>query len=349
MAQVVKENNGQPHHIALQGTGMISETSRHRRTVHFSIWLLVGGFAVLILIGASLLVLPVSSQTEQFTSPVTALFTSTSAVCVTGLVVVDTATYWSGFGQAVILALIQLGGVGWMIGVTLLILVLGGKIGLSTKQLVRDSIGASHLEDIIITVKRVAVFSVIVEGTGSLILFVRFHTYFPVGKALWQAVFHSISAFCNAGFDITGGFKSLLDYQRDATIVLTIAFLFILGGIGYIVIADVITKRRFSRLSLDSKIALSVTAILLVFGTLVILASEHANVNTVGGLPFRDKLLDCFFQSATPRTAGFNVIDIGKLAGPAFLFTLLLMIIGGCSGSTAGGVACFANSLASLE
>jgi trk system potassium uptake protein TrkH len=300
---------------------------------------LIYGFAAIIAVGTILLILPISSKTGQITSPIDALFTATSAVCVTGLVVVDTGTYWSSFGQVVVLILFQIGGFGFMTSATVLFLTMGRRIGLRERLLIGESMGMTRPGGMVKIVKRAAMFTLIMEGMGVIILFVRFLTLgTPAGTALWRAIFHAVSAFNDAGFDIMGGFRSLLDYQRDATVLLTIAVLVILGGIGYLVVDDILASRSFKRLSTDSKIVLLTTLSLLTAGTIFILLAEFSNATTLGMLPFPQKLLVSFFQSVTPRTAGFTAIDIGRLMGTSLFFTMFLMFAGGASGSTAGGV-----------
>ena len=300
---------------------------------------LIYGFAAIIAVGTILLILPISSKTGQLTNPVNALFTATSAVCVTGLVVVDTGTYWSSFGQAVLLVLFQVGGFGFMTSATVILLAMRRQIGLRERLLIGESVGMTRPGGMVRIVRRAAIFTLVVEGVGAVILFIRFLTVgTSAGMALWKAVFHAVSAFNNAGFDILGNFRSLMDYQGDATVLLTIAVLFILGGIGYIVVDDIFASRSFSRLSTDSKIVLVTTISLLALGTVFILLAESSNTATLGAFSFPQKLLVSFFQSVTPRTAGFTAIDISKLIGPSLFFTMFLMFVGGASGSTAGGV-----------
>jgi trk system potassium uptake protein TrkH len=198
--------------------------------------------------------------------------------------------------------------------------------------------GMEHLGGLVRTVRRIAIFTILVEGAGALILFIHFLTYSPPETALWRAVFHSISAFNNAGLDIFGNFRSLLGYQTDATVLLTMAVLIILGGIGYLVVEDVFKTRSFDRLSLDSKLVLTTTFSLLALGTVFFLLAEFSNPATTGPLSLPHKLLVAFFQSVTPRTAGFTAIDVGKMVVPSLFFTMFLMFVGGASGSTAGGV-----------
>jgi trk system potassium uptake protein TrkH len=304
----------------------------------FSPLMLVYGFAGVIILGTILLMFPMSSKGGQFTSPVDTLFTAASAVCVTGLVVKDTGTYWSSFGQGVILVLIQIGGLGFMTSATLLLLLLGRRIGIRERWLIGQSLGTGRLGGMVKLVRRVLVFTVIVEAIGAAIFYVHFSVEDPTGTAAWKAVFQAVSAFNNAGFDIFGRFRSLLDYQTDTLVILTTAGLVILGGISFVVVADVIRVRRFGRLSVDSKIVLVTTLGLLVLGTIVIFLTEYGNADTLGPLSFPYKLLNAFFHSVTPRTAGFSSINIGSMATYSQFFTILLMFVGGAAGSTAGGI-----------
>ncbi len=300
--------------------------------------ILVYGFAGVIILGTILLMLPVASKTGQFTSPVDTLFTAASAVCVTGLAVVDTGTYWSGFGQGVILVLIQIGGLGFMASATLLLLLLGRRIGLRERWLIGQSFGIEKLGGMVKLVRRILLFTLIVEVIGALIFYFRFSVENPTGTAAWRAIFQSVSAFNNCGLDLFGNFRSMLGYQTDTTVILTTAALIILGGISFVVVADVGRMRRFGRLSVDSKIVLVTTLGLLVLGTVAILLTEYGNADTLGPLSFPYKILNAFFQSVTPRTAGFSTINIGSMATYSQFFTILLMFVGGAAGSTAGGI-----------
>ncbi len=299
---------------------------------------LVYGFAAVIGLGTLLLMLPASSRTHQFTPPLNALFTATSATCVTGLVVLDTGTYWSLFGQVVIIAMIQIGGFGFMAGATAILSMFGRRIGLRERLLVSESLSLEGPGGMVRLVRRMALFTVLAEGTGALVFFLRFAMGNPPLTALWRAVFHAISSFNNAGFDIFGNFHSLIDFQRDAAVLLTTAALFILGGISFVVVMDVYRMRRWDRLSLNSKIVLATTAVLVAGGTLVILLAEFYNPATLGALTLPEKLLNAFFHSATTRTAGFNSINVSAMLNYTLFFTMLLMFVGGATGSTAGGI-----------
>ncbi|MBL7120038.1 MAG: Trk family potassium uptake protein [Dehalococcoidia bacterium] len=311
---------------------------RRPRTGAISPLIVVYGFVGLIALGTLLLALPVSSDAGQFTSFTNSLFTATSAVCVTGHVVVDTGTYWSSFGQGVILALIQIGGFGFMTSATLLLLILGRKIGLRERLLIGESMSLQRLGGVVKLVKTIAVFTILIEGIGAILFCFRFWGEYPPGTAIWRSIFHSVSAFNNAGFDVFGDFRSLLDYQTDTLVVLVTAALVFLGGISFIVVTDVFAARRWTRLSLDTKIVLATTASLLVLGMIVMLLTEYSAPDTLGPLAFPGKLLNAFFHSVTTRTAGFSTISIGSIAAYSVFFTILLMFIGGAAGSTAGGI-----------
>jgi trk system potassium uptake protein len=296
------------------------------------------GFVGIITVGAILLTLPIASQLGQLTHPIDALFTATSATCVTGLAVVDTGTYWSFFGQAVILVLIQVGGFGFMISATLILLATGRRIGLRDRLAVGENMGLDRLGGLVRLVRDIAIFTAITEGCGFAVFYARFAATEPGGHAAWKAAFHSISAFNNAGLDIFGNFRSLTGYVTDPAVVLTTVALIFLGGISFLVLQDVVKNHRFSKLSVDSKIVLTVTGVLLALGTFGILAADFSNPATLGTLSPAQKIMASFFQSVTARTAGFGVVDIGRMATTSLILTIFLMFIGGASGSTSGGI-----------
>ena len=303
-------------------------------------WLvLITGFAFLILVGTVLLLLPFATTAGRSTNPLVALFTATSSVCVTGLVVVDTATQWTPFGQAVILALIQLGGFGFMTGSTVvLLLLIGRRTGLRDRLLVQASSGA-ELGSVAPLVRRVALFTVVVEAIGALVLFVAFAARgIDIGRSAWWGLFHSVSAFNNAGFDLVGEFRSLTPFVRDPLVLGTVVVLLVVGGLGFAIVGDVAIKRRWVRLALETKVVLLTSLVLLVVGAAAIGALEWSNPATLGSLPETDRVVNALFQSATARTAGFNALPIGSLAELSLLVTMALMFIGGASGSTAGGI-----------
>ncbi|WP_245534927.1 TrkH family potassium uptake protein [Sphaerobacter thermophilus] len=296
------------------------------------------GFAGVILVGAILLSLPIATTSGRSTPFIDALFTATSAVSVTGLVVVDTGTHWNAFGQAVVLALIQIGGLGFMATSTLLLMLVGRRATLRDRMALGLTMGTPEPGGAMRLLRRIALMTLIIESVGVLLLFLRFTQEMPPGRALWWGLFHGISAFNQAGFDIVGGFQSMIPFQRDPWILLTMAVLITLGGIGYTPLADVLRCRTWRRLTVDTKLVLSTTAALLAVGMVGYLIMEWNNPATLGHLPWGDRLLNGYFQSVTPRTAGFNAIPIGEMRDQSLVFTIALMFIGGASGSTAGGV-----------
>ncbi len=301
-------------------------------------------FAVLITIGTGLLMLPFAAADGQPTRFVDALFTATSATCVTGLVVLDTGNHWSPFGQIVILALIQLGGFGIMAGSTLLLaLFLRRQTSLRDRILVTESLGGLELGTVTQLVKRIAIFTVVCELIGAVILSIAFMagpeagpTWHPLG--IWWGVFHAISAFNNAGFDLTGGFQSLIPFRDDWVVLLTHGILLVLGGLGFAIVGDAIFRRRWSRLALETKLVMVTTVALLVAGTVLIGFTEWENPATLGAMPAEQRLLNAFFESATLRTAGFTALETGAFFESSLFIVMALMFIGGASGSTAGGI-----------
>jgi trk system potassium uptake protein TrkH len=309
------------------------------RTPMSSSLLMIYGFAAIIGIGAILLFLPIASKTGQFTSPINAIFTSVSAVCVTGLTVVDTADHWSFFGQVVILALIQLGGFGFMTSATLFLLAFGRRIGLREKILISESMGVTRLGGVVKVVGLMALFTLVIEAAGAALFFIHYSESSLTDSPIWLSAFQSISAFNNAGFDLSGGSQSLALFQRDPLMLLVTAVLIIIGGIGFLVVHDLVRANwRLARLTLDSKLVLATTLGLLVLGTCIILVTESHNSATLGALPFLDRVLNAFFLSVTARTAGFTTVNVGMVASYSLLFVTMLMFIGGASGSTAGGI-----------
>ncbi|QNB44925.1 Trk family potassium uptake protein [Thermanaerosceptrum fracticalcis] len=299
--------------------------------------ILVLGFALLILIGALLLTLPVATLNGQGLNFLDALFTATSAVCVTGLVVVDTGTYFTTFGQVVILLLIQVGGLGFMTFATLFAIILGRKITLKERLLLQEALNQVSLEGIVRLAKYVIQISFVIEVLGALILTMRWSTDLGWGKALYFGVFHAISAFNNAGFDLFGNFSSLTRYQGDITTNLTIMFLIITGGIGFAVLSDAYVNRG-RKFTLHSRAVLKVSGVLILLGALFIFALEYTNPKTLGSLDPVAKVLASFFQSVTPRTAGFNTVNLPDLRDTTVLVIIVLMFIGASPGSTGGGI-----------
>lgn len=298
-------------------------------------FIIILSFALIILAGSLLLLLPFSNLPGQTTAPVDAYFTANSAVCVTGLVVVDTGTHYSFWGKLIILALIQIGGLGYMTFSTLIVILLRQKIFISQRLAVREALNMFSSQGAVRLIQYVFSIVFIVESTGALILFLRWWPELGPLKAFKWGVFHSVSAFCNAGFDIVGGFKSLTGYVGDPIVNLVIMSLIVIGGLGFMVIADIIERKRFS---LHSKLVLITTAVLIVGGALLIFIFEYTNPHTLAGLPFADKIWASFFQSVSARTAGFNSIDLSSLAGPTVFVLVGLMFIGASPGGTGGGI-----------
>ncbi len=304
--------------------------------------IIVIGFAIIVVIGAILLSLPISTQNGERIGFLDALFTSTSAVCVTGLVAVDTSTYWSFFGQFIIIILIQIGGLGFMTMTTLFAMIIKKRINLKERLLIQESLNQIDLSGLVKLTRYILLTTVLIEGTGALLLSTVFIPQFGVLKGIWYSIFHAISAFCNAGFDlmgeVSGPFSSLTYYVNNFTITITISLLIILGGIGFPVIIDIIKNKKISKLSLHSKIVLFSTAILIVFGMLLILLLEYNNPKTLGKLGFTGKILASLFQSVTLRTAGFNTIDLSVMRESSIFLMIIIMFIGASPASTGGGV-----------
>jgi trk system potassium uptake protein TrkH len=317
----------------------VGEARRVRRPPQPAVVLVVG-FAVVIAVGTVVLMLPISSASGAWTRPLDALFTATSAVCVTGLVVLDTGTYWSGFGQASILVMIQVGGFGFMTGSTLLFfMLLGRRTGLRDRVLVQASTGVPDLGSVTTLVKRIAAFTVVAELSGAVVLTAAFAADgVAPGQAVWWGVFHAISAFNNAGLDLIGEFRSLTGYADDPWILAPIGVLVVVGGLGFAIVGDAFGKGRWNRFALETKVVLLTTAALIVVGALAIGMFEWSNPSTLGALPEVQRPLNALFESVTLRTAGFSALDTGGLVEASLFVVMALMFIGGASGSTAGGI-----------
>lgn len=299
--------------------------------------ILVGGFALVILLGAILLSLPVSAR-EGRLSFLDALFTATSAVCVTGLVVVDTGTYFTRFGQTVIMLLIQIGGLGIMTAATIVFILLGKKISLRERLVIQEAMNQITMQGLVRLVQSVVLMTLAIEAVGALLLSTRFIPIYGFWTGLYYSVFHAVSAFCNAGFDLMGDFRSLVPFSRDPVVVLTVAGLFITGGLGFTVVIEFYQRRRFARLTLHSKMVLGITAMLLTLATLVVFVMEYNNPLTLGQYGLFGKLINAFFMAATPRTAGFNTVPTDGLLTPTLFFVISLMFIGASPASTGGGI-----------
>ena len=297
-------------------------------------------FIGLILIGSLLLSLPVSSAEGNATPYVDALFTASSAVCVTGLVVYDTFAHWSLFGKLVILALIQIGGLGFMMTISTFVIFTRKRISLRERKILMESSGTMRLDGVIALVKRIILGTFLVELLGAICLAIRFCPQMGLGTGLFYSVFHSISAFCNAGFDIMGSFgefSSMTRYSADVLVNVVLMLLIVVGGIGFIVWEDILqNKHHLRKYSLHSKIVLTTTAILLAGGMLMFFLFEYNA--SMAGMNMSERLLCSAFQSVSPRTAGMNTIDLTALSNGGLILTLILMFIGGSPGSTAGGI-----------
>ena len=310
--------------------------AQKRRSLRFSpAKTLVAGFAFVILCGAVLLCLPFASAAGRETDFLTALFTATSAVCVTGLVVVDTGTYWSFWGQLIILFLIQTGGLGFMTMATLFFLFTGKKIGLKERMLIRESLNQVDVAGVVRLVRAVLIFTFLTEGFFALVLSFRWFSDFGWPRCVWLGVFHAVSAFNNAGFDLFGDFRSLTAYVDDPVVVLSVSTLIVLGGLGFSVVLNILPGRR-QRLSLHSRLVLLITLLLLGGAFICFLFLEWTN--TLEGLSLSGKFLASLFQAVTPRTAGFNTVDIAGLRTATQFFLIMLMFIGASPGSTGGGI-----------
>ncbi|SHK89354.1 TrkH family potassium uptake protein [Desulforamulus aeronauticus] len=297
---------------------------------------LVLGFLCVILVGAFLLALPISSASKEYTNFLSALFTSTSAVCVTGLVVMDTGTHWSTFGHVVIMALIQIGGLGFMTMAVLFALLMGRRISFRERLLIQQSLNVIDLSGLVRLAKQVILITLTIQLLVALLLMMRWIPEFGPIKGIWFGIFHAVSGFNNAGFDLMGNFKGLTSYVGDPIVNIAITMDIILGGIGFTVIVDILRFRQTKKLTVHTRFALLITAGLLILGTVVIFFLELNN--TLAPLDFGTRLWASWFQAVTPRTAGFNTIDIAVLRPATLFFMVLLMFIGASPGSTGGGI-----------
>ncbi|HOC52529.1 MAG TPA: TrkH family potassium uptake protein [Caldisericia bacterium] len=295
-------------------------------------------FLLIIIIGGLLLSLPISSKSGKFTNPIDALFTANSATCVTGLVVVDTGTHYTFFGQIVILILIQIGGLSYMTIFTFLALLLGRKIPLLDRIILKESINFFSVGGIIKLARRILFIVLIFEGVGAVILASVFVKDYGILTGLFYGIFHSVSAFCNSGFDLLGNFISLTNYKGNILLNITVMLLIITGGIGFGVISEIIDFHKSKKLSLHTKLVLTVTAILIISGTILIFLFERNNLSTLKSLTIKEKILTSIFQAVTPRTAGFNTINIGYLNLSTLILLILFMFIGASPGGTGGGI-----------
>ena len=294
------------------------------------------GFAIIILTGGFLLSLPISSQSGQFTNFLDAVFTATSATCVTGLTTLNTAQHWSIFGQIIIMLLIELGGLGFMMLPIIFYTLAKKKVNLSTRIVLKEALNLDDMSGVMKLTLYVLKFSIAIQTTGMVLLAIDLVPRYGVIKGIWYALFHAISSFCNAGFDLFG--DSLVPFQNDPYILLVISFLIVSGGLGFLVWRDLLQYKHTKRMSMHSKIALMMTGLLLLGGFVIFFFSEHNGRYLVQSDNLLVRLMNTLFMSVTPRTAGFYSVDYAAMSNPGLILTMFLMYIGGTSGSTAGGL-----------
>ncbi|WCN38041.1 TrkH family potassium uptake protein [Aneurinibacillus uraniidurans] len=300
--------------------------------------LFVAGFGAIILFGAFLLTLPAATVNGQGLPFIDALFTATSATCVTGLVVVDTGTTFTTFGQLTILGMIQIGGLGFMTVATLFTLILGRKISFRQRLLIQESLNQLSVEGVVKLVRKVLLFTLVFESAGALILTLHWAGEMGWSQAIYFGIFHSVSNFNNAGFDVVGGFRSLTPYVSDPIVNFVIITLILVGGIGFVVIAELIDYRTRRKLSMHTKVVLSMSAFLTVFGAILIFAFEFTNPKTLAPLDWSGKFWGALFQSVCTRTDGANTLSIGDMHQSSLFLMVILMFIGASPGSTGGGI-----------
>jgi trk system potassium uptake protein len=299
--------------------------------------MIVSSFAILIFLGGLLLNLPVASNSGESIGFVNAIFTATSATCVTGLVIADTLTQWTLFGQIIIIALIQIGGLGIITLATFFSAILGRKVGMKGRILAQASISDYSFTEVVAMIKGIVVITLAVEAIGALLLAIRFVPMFGV-RGIYVSVFQSISSFCNAGFDLMGDYKSLTDFNGDPLIIYTVCGLIVVGGLGFIVWKDLYEYHIHRTLYLHTKLVMIMTVLLIFGGALFFLFQEFSNPATMGQLTFTEKINASVFQSVTTRTAGYNTIDVNGMTETSKIFSVFLMFVGAAPGSTAGGV-----------
>lgn len=293
------------------------------------------GFAILISIGGILLSLPFFTKSGQATDLIDAFFVAASASCVTGLTPVNTLEHWNTYGHILIIILIQIGGLGVMSLASIIPLILGKKIGMKSRQILKEQLNVESLEGMIVLFKYVLIFTFGTEILGVILLSIRFVPLYGLLDGVWISIFHSISAFCNAGFDILG--DSIYPFRDDALINFTLSFLVVVGGLGFVVTSELFRRRSFKKISTHSKLVLMMTAILLFLGTIVFYILEKSG-GVLQGESLKGSLLESFFQSVVARTAGFYSVDLSKIKDSTALMLMGLMFVGGSPGSTAGGI-----------
>ena len=297
--------------------------------------LIAAGFFILILFGGSLLTLPFFSRSGESTHFIDALFTATSAVCVTGLTTLNTAEHWNSAGQFLIMTLIEIGGLGFMMIPILFFAIAKKKISFSMRIVLKEALNLEEMSGVIKLMIYILKFAVVIQVIGAVALSVVFIPEFGWAKGIWFSIFHAVSSFCNAGFDLLG--DSLLADQTNVYLIMVVSALIIAGGLGFIVWRDILSYHRVKKITLHSKVALSVTALLLIGGFILFLITERNGLTLVKGT-FTERLANTFFMSVTPRTAGYYSIDYLQMSHAGLILTMFLMYIGGTSGSTAGGL-----------
>lgn len=315
-----------------------TQTILKKISIKFSSYqVLATSFAGLILTGALLLMLPISTVSGESMRFIDALFTATSAVCVTGLIVVDTGRFFSLFGQLVVISLIQLGAIGVMTGATMIYISVGKKIDLRQRMIMQDSFSQDTTSGMVRLTRVIIKYTFIIEFIFGTIL--AFHWYEEHGlKAIYYGYWHAVSAFANAGFDLFGNFQSLTRYVDDPVVNFSICSLIVLGGLGFSVMTDIVEVRRWRRLKLHTKLVVVITTFLITFGAFMVFLLEYNNPLTMEPLSLRGKILSAFFQSITARTAGFNSLNLSDLQSPTLIVLTCLMFIGGSPASVAGGI-----------
>lgn len=302
------------------------------------IQIIILGIIAINIIGAIILTLPVSSKSGEGTNFLDALFTSASAVCVNGLVINDTGTYWSTFGQIVLIILSEVGGLGIMSFTIFIAILLGKKITLKDRLTLQSSMNTFSIQGLVKMIKYIMYVAFSVQFFGILLLSTQFVPEFGIKKGMFYSLFHSVSAFCNVGMDLFGDFKSLTEYYSNPVIIITISILVIIGGLGFTVLIELYNYKEIKNISVHTKMVLFISTLLIILGALLIFILEYNNPKTLGDMGIFDKILNSIFASITPRTAGFNTISTEGMTKAGKIVTIMLMFIGGSPGSTAGGL-----------
>lgn len=304
------------------------------------IQILALGMLGFIALGTILLMLPISSSTREVTSFINALFTATSAACVTGLTVVDTGTHWSLFGEIVIILLVQIGGIGFMTFSTLIVVLLGKKVSLKERLIVMEAYNAFNIQGLVKLVLYVIGITFAIEGVGAAILTTQFMQEYTLGKSIYYGIFHSISAFCNGGFDLFGDFMGYTGYVTNTIVSSVIGILIVIGGLGFYVITEIINHnhKKKRRYSLHTRVVIIMTFTLIIVGTILFFILEYNNPKTMGNLPLSHKVTASIFASITPRSGGISTVSKADMTSASQFLTVVLMFIGASPGSTGGGI-----------